>query len=73
MREKRYVIRRKRARERKKNCNKSVLYWKTMLKECAVDRVDMEKACSDRDGCKHCVNERMKHLDKWELQGQGYV
>ena len=44
---------------------KAVLYWKKILNECDVDRTDVERVCSDRDGWKKCGSERMKHLDKW--------
>ena len=48
-----------------------MLYWKKMLSECGVDWTDIERVCSDRDGWKKCVSERMRHLDKWERQ-QGH-
>ena len=51
---------------------KTVLYWKRVLKECGVDWTDVERVCSDRDGWKECVRERMNHLDKWERQ-QGHM
>ena len=51
---------------------KTVLYWKRMLNECGVDWTDVERLCSDRDGWKECVRERMKHLNKWERQ-QGHL
>ena len=53
---------------------KTVLYWKRILSESGVDWTDIERVCSDRDGWKKCVNERMRHLDKWERQlGHRYV
>ena len=51
---------------------KTVLYWKRMLNECGVDWTDVERLCSDRDGWKECVRERMRHLEKWERQ-QGHL
>ena len=53
---------------------KTVLYWKRVLNECGVDWTDMERVCSDRDGWKKCVSDRMRHLERWERQqGHRYV
>ena len=51
-----------------------MLYWKRVLNECGVDWTDMERVCSDRDGWKKCVSDRMRHLERWERQqGHRYV
>ena len=53
---------------------KTVLYWKRLLKEAAIDWTDVERLSSDRDGWKELVNVRMNHLDVWERQrGHEYV
>lgn len=53
---------------------KTVLYWKKMLKECGADWTDVERLCSDREGWRKRVKERMEHLEVWEKQrGHRYV
>ena len=53
---------------------KTILYWKGMLRECGVDWTDIERVCSDREGWKAKVRERMRHVDVWERQqGHRYV
>ena len=39
-----------------------------MLSECDGDWTALERVCSDRDGSKKYVTERMIHLNKWEMQ-----
>ena len=53
---------------------KTVLYWKRILRESGTDWTDVERICSDREGWKKRVKERMDHLDIWERQkGHGYM
>ena len=47
---------------------KTVLYWKKVLRESGIDWTDIERVCKDRVGWKERVQERMRHLDKWERQ-----
>jgi hypothetical protein len=53
---------------------KTVLYWKKLLNESGVDWTNVERICSDREGWKECVRNRMDHLDTWERQvGHRYM
>ena len=53
---------------------KTVLFWKTILRNAGIDWTDVERLCNDRNGWKEKIKERMEHLYKWQAQkGHEYV
>ena len=52
---------------------KTVLYWRSVLREAGIDWTEVERLMSDKKGWKEKMAERMEHLDRWERQkGHGY-
>ena len=45
---------------------KTVLYWKGILKQAGLDYTRIDMLTKDRKEWKAIVNERMRHLEKWE-------
>ena len=45
---------------------KTVLYWKGLLKQAGLDYTRIDLLTKDRKEWKAIVNERMRHLEKWE-------
>ena len=53
---------------------KTVLYWKRLLRDAAIDWTDIERIVGDRDGYRELVRERVGHIEKWDRQkGHEYV
>ena len=48
---------------------KTVLYWKGLLKEAALDYTEVGKLSENRKEWKATVKERMKHMEAWEKNG----
>ena len=45
---------------------KTILYWKKLLREAGLDWTKIDMLTKDRKSWKAMVNERMRHLEKWE-------
>ena len=46
--------------------DKTLLYWRKLIREAGMDVNEMDKLTQDRKGWRRAVEARMEHLHKWE-------
>ena len=48
--------------------DKTLLYWRKLIREAGMDVNEIEKLTQDRKGWRRAVKARMEHLHKWKSQ-----